>query len=139
MGEWGSRMLSPEDGADRCWAGCTQSSEQSARFISSLDHCSRLLLLSPSSLPSPSNPCCLPQPEQCFQTVNQTMSLSTPLLPQLHITGREAKPCPYRGSGLPGRGLGRADPLQFCKLFSPTPLPLRIQPYWSVGSFLATS
>lgn len=39
--------------------------------------------LCPSFLPSPSDPCCLPQPERCFQTVNQITSLPTPLLPQL--------------------------------------------------------
>lgn len=64
--------------------------------------------LSPSLLPSPSNPRCLPQPEQCFQTVNQITSLPTPLLPQLPITcRREAKHCPQHWPGLHSGGLGR--------------------------------
>lgn len=76
--------------------------------------------LSPSLLPSPSNPCCLPQPEQCFQTVNQITSLPTPLLPQLPITcRREAKHCPQHWPGLHSRGLGRMGPLYLCKLMPP--------------------
>lgn len=75
--------------------------------------------LSPSFLLSPSNPHCLPQPEQSFQTINQITSLPTPLLPQLPIIcRREAKPCPQQGPGLPSGKLGRMGPWHLGKLIT---------------------
>lgn len=94
--------------------------------------------LSPSFLLSPSNPRCLPQPEQCFQTVNQITSLPTPLLPQLPIIcRREAKPCPQQGPGLPSGGAGKDGPLASLQAHLP-PSPCPPPPPGSIHTSLFT-
>ena len=70
--------------------------------------------LSPSFLPSPSNPHSLPQPEQCFQTtINQITSRPTPLLPPASHHMWEGSQALSSAQAWPAqqRGLGRMGPL----------------------------